>query len=63
MLVSMMDNTMPGESMDSLVWYTVIFSCFSRVVLFLLFLGLSKWIIQTLEVSYQKQFISGQDMS
>ncbi len=59
-LVTMMDNTVLGESMDSLVQYMIIFGCISVIVLFFLSLSFSKWIIQPLEVGYQKQkqFIS-----
>ena len=59
-LVTMMDNTVLGETISSLIRYTIIFGAVAIVVLFFISLLISKWIIQPLEISYkkQRQFIS-----
>jgi len=59
-LVSMMDNTVVGESIVTLLRYTVIFGAVAIVVVLVLAIFLSGWIIRPLEENYrrQNQFIS-----
>ena len=59
-LVTMMDNTILGESISSLLRYTLLFGVVFVVVAFFLSRALSKWIILPLESAYRKQgqFIS-----
>ncbi|MCD8395797.1 MAG: HAMP domain-containing histidine kinase [Lachnospiraceae bacterium] len=59
-LVSMMDNTVVGESIITLLRYTVIFGAVAIVVVLVLAIFLSGWIIRPLEENYrrQNQFIS-----
>ena len=59
-LVTMMDNTILGETIESLVRYTIIFGAIAVIVLFFISLLISRWIIKPLEITYrkQKQFIS-----
>ncbi|MCD8075587.1 MAG: HAMP domain-containing histidine kinase [Lachnospiraceae bacterium] len=60
MLVSMMDNTVIGESIVTLLRYTVIFGAIAVIVVLVLAIFLSGWIIRPLEENYrrQNQFIS-----
>ncbi|MCC8104964.1 MAG: HAMP domain-containing histidine kinase [Clostridiales bacterium] len=59
-LVSMMDNTLVGESIVTLLRYTVIFGAVAILVVLILAILLSGWIIRPLEENYerQNQFIS-----
>lgn len=59
-LVSMMDNTVIGESIVTLLRYTVIFGAVAVIVVLVLAIFLSGWIIRPLEENYrrQNQFIS-----
>lgn len=59
-LVSMMDNTVIGESIATLLRYTVIFGAVAVIVVLVLAIFLSGWIIRPLEENYrrQNQFIS-----
>ncbi|MCD7765289.1 MAG: hypothetical protein LUH53_02050 [Lachnospiraceae bacterium] len=59
-LVSMMDNTLVGESIVTLLRYTVIFGAAAILVVLVLAILLSGWIIRPLEENYerQNQFIS-----
>ncbi len=59
-LVSMMDNTLVGESIVTLLRYTVIFGVAAVLVVLVLAILLSGWIIRPLEENYerQNQFIS-----
>ena len=59
-LVTMMDNTVLGESIDALIHYTLLFGGIFIAAAFLLSFFLSGWIIRPLEAGYQKQqrFIS-----
>ncbi|MCD8337738.1 MAG: HAMP domain-containing histidine kinase [Lachnospiraceae bacterium] len=59
-LVSMMDNTVIGESIVTLLRYTVIFGVVAVIVVLILAIFLSGWIIRPLEENYrrQNQFIS-----
>lgn len=59
-LVSMMDNTVVGESIVTLLRYTVIFGAAAIVVVLILAFFLAGWIIKPLEDNYrrQNQFIS-----
>lgn len=59
-LVSMMDNTVIGESIVTLLRYTVIFGAIAVIVVLVLAIFLSGWIIRPLEENYrrQNQFIS-----
>jgi len=59
-LVAMMDNTVVGESIVTLLRYTVIFGAAAVVVVLILAIFLAWWIIQPLEENYrrQNQFIS-----
>lgn len=59
-LVSMMDNTVLGESIVTLLRYTVIFGAVAVIVVLILAIVLSGWIIRPLEQNYrrQNQFIS-----
>lgn len=60
MLVSMMDNTVIGESIVTLLRYTVIFGTAAVAVVLILAIFLAGWIIRPLEENYrrQNQFIS-----
>lgn len=59
-LVTMMDNTVLGETIDSLIKNTIIFGSVGLIVLFIISLIITRWIILPLETGYkkQKQFIS-----
>ncbi len=59
-LVSMMDNTLIGDSIITLLRYTVIFGAAAILVVLILAVLLSGWIIRPLEENYerQNQFIS-----
>ena len=59
-LVTMMDNTVLGETIDSLIKNTLIFGSVGLIVLFIISLIITRWIILPLETGYkkQKQFIS-----
>ncbi|MCD7955073.1 MAG: ATP-binding protein [Lachnospiraceae bacterium] len=59
-LVSMVDNTVVGESIVTLLRYTVIFGAAAVVAVLILSVFLAGWIIKPLEENYrrQNQFIS-----